>query len=213
VAVSLWGRVFAAGYDRAMAGPERAGLQAHRARLVPRARGHVLEIGGGTGANLPFYGTGVEALVIAEPEAPMADRLRRRIDAMPSLAARASVVRAPAEMLPLPDASVDVAVATLVLCTVRDPARSLSELRRVLAPGGQLLFLEHVRSSEPGLAAWQDRLHGVHKFTGHGCHCNRPTLEHIEASGFRVTELTRDRMRRTLPIVSPLIAGAAVSPG
>ena len=211
--MTLWGRVFAAGYDRAMAGPERTGLRAHRARLVPRAHGHVLEIGGGTGANLPFYGVEVEELVIAEPEAPMADRLRRRIEARPSLAARASVVRAPAEMLPLPDASVDAAVATLVLCTVRDPVRSLSELRRVLAPGGQLLFLEHVRSPEPGLAAWQDRLHGVHKFTGHGCHCNRPTLEHIEAAGFRVTELTRDRMHRTLPIVSPLIAGAAVSPG
>jgi ubiquinone/menaquinone biosynthesis C-methylase UbiE len=89
----------------------------------------------------------------------------------------------------------------------------LAELRRVLVPGGRLLFMEHVRAEEPRLAAWQDRLHGVHKFTGHGCHCNRPTLATIEAAGFTVTELRRDRMRRTLPIVSPLIVGTAVTPG
>jgi ubiquinone/menaquinone biosynthesis C-methylase UbiE len=211
--VSLWGRLFAAAYDRAMAGPEGAGLRAHRARLIPAATGRVLEIGGGTGVNLAFYGAGVTELVIAEPEAPMADRLERRLRSHPSLTPPASVIRAPAEALPLAEASVDTAVATLVLCTVRDPAQALAELRRVLIPGGCLLFMEHVRSDEPRLAAWQDRLHGVHKFTGHGCHCNRPTQAYIEAAGFTVTELVHDRMRRTLPIVSPLIVGAAVTPG
>ena len=209
----LWGHLFAAGYDRAMAGPERAGLSAHRARLISQAAGRVLEIGGGTGVNLAHYGSEVSELVIAEPEAPMADRLERRLRTEPRLAAPARVIRAPAEALPLPEGSIDTAVATLVLCTVGDPARALAELRRVLIPGGRLLFIEHVRSDEPRLAAWQDRLHGVHKFTGHGCHCNRPTLAYIEAAGFTVTELVHDRMRRTLPIVSPLVVGAAVTPG
>jgi ubiquinone/menaquinone biosynthesis C-methylase UbiE len=195
-----------------MAGPERAGLNAHRGRLVPGLRGRVLEIGGGTGANLAFYGPEVKELVIAEPEAPMADRLEARLRSEPAGSGRARVIRTPAEQLPLPDASVDAAVATLVLCTVRDPACALAEVRRVLVPGGTLVFIEHVRADEPRLAAWQDRLHGFHKFTGHGCHCNRRTLANIEAAGFAVTELEHDRMRRTLPIVSPLIVGSAVTP-
>lgn len=203
--------MFAAGYDRVMAGAERAGLRQHRVRLIAGARGRVLEIGGGTGANLPFYGPEVSSLVLAEPEAPMAQRLERHLEALPALAARSRILRAPAEELPLPDGSVDVVVATLVLCTVRDPGRALAELRRVLAPGGRLLFMEHVRAEEPRLARWQDRLHGVHEFTAHGCHCNRPTLTNIEASGFSVTELERDRLPRALPIVRPLIIGSAVS--
>lgn len=208
----LWGRLFAAGYDRAMAGPERAGLRDHRDRLISGLHGRVLEIGGGTGANLPFYGTEVRELIIAEPEAPMARRLEIRLHTLPQLAGRARVISAGAEELPLPAGSCDFAVSTLVLCTVTDPVRALNEIRRVLAPGGSLIFLEHVRAQEPRLATWQDRLHGVHKFTGHGCHCNRPTLDTIAATGFEVTHLERDRMRRTLPIVSPLIAGQAISP-
>jgi ubiquinone/menaquinone biosynthesis C-methylase UbiE len=195
-----------------MAGPERAGLQDHRRRLVPGLAGRVLEIGGGTGANLPFYGPRVSELVIVEPEAPMADRLERRLRAQPTSVGAVRVIRAPAEALPLPEASADEVLVTLVLCTVRDPARALSEIRRVLVPGGKLVFIEHVRADEPRLAAWQDRLHGVHKFTGHGCHCNRPTLKNIESAGFTVTELEHDRMRRTLPIVSPLIVGSAATP-
>ncbi len=210
--MKLWGRLFAAGYDRAMAGPERAGLRAHRERLVPGLTGRVLEIGGGTGVNLDFYGPEVTELVIAEPEAPMADRLEARLRLTSGLAARAHVIRTPAEQLPLPDASIDAVVATLVLCTVVDPARALAEVGRVLVPGGRLVFIEHVRADEPRLAAWQDRLHGLHKFTGHGCHCNRHTLANIETAGFIVTELEHDRMRRTLPIVSPLIVGSAVTP-
>ncbi len=210
--MQLWGRLFAAGYDRAMAGPERAGLRDHRDRLISGVRGRVLEIGGGTGANLQFYGPKVRELIVAEPEMPMARRLEGRLRMLPQLADRARIISAPAEGLPLPAGSCDFAVSTLVLCTVTDPARALAEIRRVLAPGGSLIFLEHVRAQEPRLAAWQDRLHGVHKFTGHGCHCNRPTLDTIEAAGFQVTRLERDRMRRTLPIVSPLIAGQAISP-
>jgi ubiquinone/menaquinone biosynthesis C-methylase UbiE len=204
--MSLWGRVFAAGYDRVMAAPEKAVLRGRREALVSRVTGVVLEVGGGTGANLPFYGAGVEELVITEPEEPMARRLERKLAGY-SLPAR--VVRAPAEELPLEDASFDFVVSTLVLCTVDDPARALAEIHRLLKPGGQLVFLEHVRSDDPGLARWQDRLHGVQVRVGHGCHCNRRTLENIERAGFSIAELEHDSMRKAPPIVRPLIAGLA----
>jgi ubiquinone/menaquinone biosynthesis C-methylase UbiE len=118
-------------------------------------------------------------------------------------------VRAPAEELPFPDGAFDVAVSTLVLCTVGDQARALAELRRVLKPGGKLLFIEHVRSDEPRLARWQDRLNRVNQVVGHGCNCNRSTLDAIRASGFTVTELERDTLRKVPPIVRPLAVGSA----
>jgi ubiquinone/menaquinone biosynthesis C-methylase UbiE len=204
--MSLWGHVFAAGYDRMMAGAEKTVLRARRETLVSRVTGHVLEVGGGTGANLPFYGAGVEELVITEPEEPMARRLERKLA---GYSLPAHVVLAPAEELPIEDASFDFVVSTLVLCTVDDPARALGEIYRVLKPGGQLVFLEHVRSDGFRLARWQDRLHGVQVRVGHGCHCNRRTLENIERAGFSIAELEHDRMRNMPPIVRPLIAGLA----
>lgn len=207
--MSIYGRIFAAAYDKVMAGTERAGLGERREDLLRGVAGRVVEIGGGTGANLPYYGGAVEELVIAEPEEPMAHRLERKLSRY-SLPAR--VVRAPAEQLPLEDDSFDFAVSTLVLCTVTDPAKALAELRRVLKPGGRLVFLEHVRSEDPKLARWQDRFHGLHLRIGHGCHCNRTTLENIEAAGFGVQELEHDRIRKAPPIVRPLIVGIAASP-
>ena len=204
--MSLWGWMFAAGYDRMMAGPEKAVLRAHRRALLDPVKGKVLELGGGTGANLPYYGQAVDELVISEPEEPMARKLESRL-ATSSL--HATVVRAPAEALPFEPESFDVVVSTLVLCTVDDPAAALAEVRRVLRPGGQLVFLEHVRADSPALARWQDRLHGVQVRFGHGCHCNRPTQASIEQAGFSMVELEHDRMRKAPPIVRPLIAGRA----
>lgn len=204
--MSLYGRLFAAGYGRFMAGTEKAGLRDHREALLARVAGRALEIGGGTGANLPFYGQGVEELVIAEPEEPMARRLERKQNDY-SLPAR--VVRAGAEELPFEDQSFDFAVSTLVLCTVSDPGRALEQIHRTLKPGGQLLFLEHVRAEDARLGRWQDRLDAVQVRAGHGCHCNRRTLEHIQYVGFRVTELAHDRARKAPAIVAPLIVGAA----
>jgi ubiquinone/menaquinone biosynthesis C-methylase UbiE len=204
--MSLWGRIFAAGYDRVMAGPEKATLSRHRQALIPQAKGRVLEIGGGTGANLPFYSDGVETLTLTEPEAPMIRRLERRIrEARPG----ARVLRAPAEDLPFEDSSFDVAVSTLVLCTVDDQPRAIRELHRVLRPGGRLLLIEHVRSDDPRLARWQDRLHGIQLRLGHGCNCNRPTLDTVAATGFSVTQLERDKLRKAPPIVRPLIVAVA----
>jgi SAM-dependent methyltransferase len=204
--MSIWGRIFAAMYDRMLASTERDGLAAHRAALVAQARGDVIEIGGGTGANLPYYGDGVGSLTITEPETPMAKRLRRSIA---ERAPDALFLRAPAEDLPFADDSFDVAVSTLVLCTVDDQPRALRELRRVLRPGGRLLFIEHVRSDDPKLARWQDRMLPLNVRVGHGCHCNRPTLDGIRDAGFDVTELEHDTLKHAPPFVRPLIVGAA----
>lgn len=205
--MGLKGRLFAAFYDRMCAGAEAAGLQAHREALLVGAHGRVLEIGAGTGANLPFYGSAIETLTVAEPEAPMARRLARRISEQRRAV---DLVHAPAERLPLPDAQFDVVVATLVLCTVGDLPASLKEVRRVLKPGGTLLFLEHVRADDPKLAAWQDRLNPISRFFAHGCNCNRATVEAMRAAGFEIASLKRDRFPKAPPFIGPLVSGAAL---
>jgi ubiquinone/menaquinone biosynthesis C-methylase UbiE len=207
--MSLYGRLFAAGYDTMMAGSEKAVLREHRKALLGRVAGRVIEIGGGTGANLPYYGSAVQELVITEPEEPMARRLERKLAGY-SLPAR--VVRARAEELPFEDQSFDFAVSALVLCTVEDPKRALAEIHRLLKPGGRLLFVEHVRADNPRLARWQDRFHGFQFRFAHGCHCNRRTLESIQGAGFRVVELSHDRLLKAPPYVRPLIVGVADRP-
>jgi ubiquinone/menaquinone biosynthesis C-methylase UbiE len=204
--MSIWGRIFAAGYDRFMAGTEEACLRGHREALLTHARGRVLEIGGGTGANLPHYGDAVETLTVTEPEAPMLRRLERAVH---ERRPQATVLRAPAEDLPFDDASFDTAVTTLVLCTVDDQPQALRELRRVLAPGGRLLFIEHVRSDDPDRAKWQDRLNPLQQRIGHGCNCNRPTLEAIQSAGFAIADVAHEKLRKAPPIVRPLIVGTA----
>lgn len=204
--MGLWGRFFAAGYDTFMSGSEKAGLRERREQLLSQAHGRVLEIGGGTGANLPFYGEDVEELVITEPEEPMARRLDKKLTGYPR---PVRSVRAPAEELPFEDGSFDVVVATLVLCTVDDPDRALQEARRVLKPGGRLLFIEHVRADDPKLARWQDRLNGFQKRFACGCNCNRATLETIQAQGFTVSDVEHSRFPKGPPFVRPLIVGSA----
>jgi len=206
--MSLGGRLFACVYDRMTAGVEAAGLRAHRERLLSNISGRVLEIGAGTGANLSLYGNGVERLALAEPEAPMARRLARRIREHPR---GAELVQAPAEALPFPDAQFDTVVSTLVLCTVSDQARALREVRRVLKPGGHLLFIEHVRSEEPRVAKWQDRLNGLNRIVAHGCNCNRSTIDAIRAAGFTITSLERGQLPKAPPFVRPLVVGTAES--
>jgi ubiquinone/menaquinone biosynthesis C-methylase UbiE len=207
--MSLYGRFFAATYDRLMAGTEKAGLRERRHDLLASASGRVLEIGAGTGANLDHYPDAVTELVLTEPEEPMARRLEARAAESGRIA---TVVRAPAESLPFPDDSFDTAVCTLVLCTVRDPERTLAELERVLKPGATLLFLEHVRSDDPGLARWQDRLAPLWRKCGHGCNPNRPTPDLIRGSGLTVVELEEGELPKAPPIVRPLRAGRASAP-
>jgi ubiquinone/menaquinone biosynthesis C-methylase UbiE len=206
--MSLRGKFFAATYDRQIAKTEKAGLRALRQQLLAQAAGDVLEIGGGTGANLPFYGTGVQSLTITEPEAPMLRRLEQKIS---ELAPQAMVLRAPAEDLPFEDNSFDIVVSTLVLCGVSDQPRALRQLRRVLRPAGQLLFIEHVRSDDAKLARHQDRMNPINRFVVH-CDCNRPTLTSIQQAGFTVTKLEHQTMPKAPSFVSPLIVGIATAP-
>lgn len=196
-------------YDRSMAGAERAVLRGHRGELLKDVTGSVLELGGGTGANLPFYGSKVTKLVVTEPEEPMARRLEKKLE---SFSLPATVLLVPAEDLPFEANTFDFVVSTLVLCTVDDPAKALAEAHRVLKPGGKLVFLEHVRSDDPKLARWQDRFYGVWRRAAHGCSCNRPTEDNIEAAGFSVVNLEHDSLPKAPPIVRPLIAGVAARP-
>jgi ubiquinone/menaquinone biosynthesis C-methylase UbiE len=179
-----------------------------RQTLIADAAGRVLEIGAGTGANLPHYNGSIESLVVTEPEPPMLRRLQR---AARDQAPTAQVLRAPAEDLPFEDNSFDTVVSTLVLCGVDDQPRALREARRVLRPGGRLLFLEHVRADDPGLARFQDRMNWLNRLVV-GCDCNRPTLATIEAAGFGVDRLEQTTMPKAPKFVRPLILGTATSP-
>jgi ubiquinone/menaquinone biosynthesis C-methylase UbiE len=206
--MSLRSRIFALTYDRQLAKVERAGLRSIRERLLGGAAGRVLEIGAGTGANVSLYGDEVTSLTLTEPERPMLRRLEKKLNGFEP---RPTVLRAPAEDLPFDDGAFDTVVSTLVLCGVDDQPRALREVRRVLRPGGRLLFLEHVRSDEPRLAHTQDRMNGLNRFVA-GCDCNRPTLSTIQASGFDVTELEQTTMQKVPKFLRPLIVGTAVAP-
>ncbi|HVS23126.1 MAG TPA: class I SAM-dependent methyltransferase, partial [Gammaproteobacteria bacterium] len=118
-----------------------------------------------------------------------------------------------AERLPLADARFDTVVSTLVLCTVVDPLRALREVWRVLKPGGQFLFIEHVRSDEPRLAKWQDRLNGLNRIVAHGCNCNRSTVDAILQSGFTIRSLEKTVLPKAPPFVRPLVIGTAIKAG
>ena len=123
-----------------------------------------------------------------------------------------NVIEAPADRLPLDDASADTVVSTLVLCTVDDVPGTLAEVARVLKPGGRLLFAEHVRSAEPGVARWQDRLETPWRVLGHGCRCNRDTVASIEASPLQVESVELGQLPKSPPIVRPLAVGSALNP-
>lgn len=205
--MSLRGKLFAAMYDRQMAKAEADGLGAIRQEMLACATGDVLEIGAGTGANLKYYGPSVRSLTVTEPERPMLKRLEQKVQAGGS---HATLLRAPAEDLPFSDGSFDTVVSTLVLCGVDDQPRALRELRRVLKPGGRLVFVEHVRSDDPGLARWQDRLNFLNQIVV-CCDCNRPTLKTIEETGFEVTSLKQGELPKAPPFVRPMIAGTATS--
>jgi ubiquinone/menaquinone biosynthesis C-methylase UbiE len=205
--MSLRSRFFALTYDRQIARVEKAGLRALREGLLAGASGQVLEIGAGTGANLPFYGSAVESLTMTEPEPPMVRRLERRVREQAPLT---KVLRAPAEDLPFEDDSFDTVVSTLVLCGVSDQPRAVQELGRVLRPGGQFMFIEHVRSDQPRLARLQDRMNGLNRFVA-CCECNRPTLNTIQAEGFEITQLEHTTLKKVPPFVRPLIVGAATA--
>jgi ubiquinone/menaquinone biosynthesis C-methylase UbiE len=204
--------LFARFYDRMLAGTERAGLTEMRRALLARATGRVLELGAGTGLNLGHYTGAVSELVLAEPDPHMAEKLRERLQKEGTEAGTASVIEAPAEDLPFDDGSFDTVTATLVFCTVEDPARAFAEARRVLVEAGALLFLEHVRSERRRLAWWQDRVERPWGWMAAGCHPNRPTEHTLADAGFWIEQLDRDQLPKAPPWVRPVIRGTARRP-
>lgn len=203
---ATWGRGFSAVYDRGLKATEEAGLREMRRQALAGAKGRTIDLGAGTGANLELFPPAVTELVLAEPDPHMLKKLCAKLAAAGSAA---SAVQAPAESLPFDDSSFDTAVFTLVLCTVPDPTAALAEAARVLRPGGRLLFVEHVRAEDPGLARWQDRLERPWHFLADGCHCNRDTVAAIEASPLKLEQVDRGDLPKAVPIVKPLVRGSA----
>lgn len=193
--------LFARFYTHVLARNEPAELRAFRDELLAGLAGRVVEVGAGSGANFPHYPSTVTEVVAVEPEDYLRDQARA---ATPKAPVRVTVLDGVADALPLEDASCDAAVACLVLCTVPDQASALAELRRVLKPGGELRFLEHVRGSTPRMARAQrfvDRTFWPRAFGG--CHTARDTVGAIEAAGFAI-ERRREPQPRSLPRFVPV---------
>jgi ubiquinone/menaquinone biosynthesis C-methylase UbiE len=158
-----------------------------RADWVPHARGDVLEVGIGSGLNLPFYSAEVYRVYGVEPSAELQKMARKR---MASQATRVEFLSQSAEEdVPLSDKSIDTVVMTWTLCSIPDPLKALRQMKRVLKPDGRLIFIEHGRAPDSGVAAWQDRLTPVWKRIGGGCHLNRKIDDLLVAAGFQITEL------------------------
>lgn len=163
-----------------------------RDRAAPRARGRVVELGIGSGLNLPGYDPRtVTAVVGVDPSRPLLDRAARaaRATAVPVLLARGD-----AQDLPIPAGWADTVVVTFALCSIVSPERALSEVRRVLAPGGRLLFVEHGLAPDEGVRKWQRRLTPAWRKVSGGCHLDRPIPDLVRAAGFEIEEIDADWM-------------------
>jgi ubiquinone/menaquinone biosynthesis C-methylase UbiE len=175
---------FVAHYDALMEPLERSVFAGARARLITRANGRVLDLGAGTGANFACFGHAARSVVALDPDPRMLAQARAKAGAaIPTIA----IVTGTAEELPFAPGSFDSVVATLVFCTVADPCRALAEVVRVLRPGGVLLMVEHVRSSNRLLAGVQTALTPVQRIVAAGCHLDRATRMLVESGGLRVT--------------------------
>lgn len=167
-------------YDALMAPLGWMGLTEARKRLVASVRGRVLEVGTGTGLALPGYPEGVDSITAIDIDPDALSRARKRRPGV-------ELVMANVQELPFGDRSFDFVISSLVFCSVDDPARGLAEIHRVLAPGGELRMLEHVRAPSPGMARFQDRLTPAWCWMTGGCRLNRETFSLVQATGFEVT--------------------------
>ncbi len=200
------------GRSYARAGPrmDARGAAAHRRRLVQAAHGAVVEIGAGYGGTFPFYPPAVSGVLALEPDPTLRGLAQAAAAAAP---VPVTVLDGVAESLPAADASVDVVVSSLVLCSVTEPAAVLAEVLRVLKPGGLLLFYEHVRSAHRVLAAAEDLLTPLWSRLAGGCHPNRDTAASIEEAGLTLQSLERFGFS-VLPGNPPLahVLGVAAKP-
>jgi ubiquinone/menaquinone biosynthesis C-methylase UbiE len=195
-------------YDALNRGLERRGFGERRDRLVAGLEGRVLEIGAGTGLNVPRYGR-ADQVVVVEPDPTYGRRLRSRANAA---SVPVELVATTAEQLPFADESFDHAVTSLALCSMTDVDVVLGEIRRVLRPGGSLVFLEHVRSPSARRARWQDRFTPLQRRIADGCHLNRDTPAAIERAGFEMTELECFSMPPGHPLIKDAAQGVARKP-
>jgi len=184
----------------------RASFQAERKQALAQARGLVLEIGFGTGLNLPHYPRAVTKLTGVDPAEFLPGKVARRIAAasMP-----VQMVHLDAERLPFEDGRFDCVVSTFTLCTIPDPIAALREVRRVMKPEATFMFLEHGRSDDAKVAAWQDRLNPIQRVVGCGCNLNRPIDRLITKAGLAVVQLERERMPGVPRLVGELYRGTA----
>ncbi len=198
-------------YDRFIRPTEDACLAAWRASLLSELDGEVLEIGAGTGLNLPYYSDRVTRLVLSEPDRHMRARLASRIRS--AAPATVELSDAALESLPMPDDSFSAVVSTLVLCSVNDLARGLGEIKRVLVPGGKFAFLEHVAAEDrPQRLKWQQRFEPLWVSISGNCHLARRTERAIVAAGFDIAHVKRESIRKAIPLVRPSIRGIARNP-
>ncbi|MCC6141727.1 MAG: class I SAM-dependent methyltransferase [Nitrospira sp.] len=189
--------------DRIMSG---AGFQRLRNEVLKSARGEVLEVGLGTGLNLPHYPTGVSRLRAVDPAPLLPNRVAKRAA---NVSFPVELSRTGAEQLPYENRSFDYVVSTWTLCTIPDTGQALREVRRVLKPNGHLLFLEHGRSDDARTAAWQDRLNPVQNVIGCGCNLNRRIDQLISEAGLHILQLDRFAMEGVPRIGGELYRGIA----
>ncbi len=198
-------------YDRLMGPAEEVCLRRWRREILAGLAGRVLEIGPGTGLNLPLYPPAVRQLMLAEPDRHMRARLEAKVPDAPVGAV--DVVDAVASTIPEDDAAFDAVVCTFVLCSVPDQTAALAEIRRVLRPGGTLAFLEHVAAEGPSSRLrWQRRVGPVWTVLSGGCHLTRRTGDAIAAAGFEVTRSASRRIRPAPSIIGPALRGLALRP-
>ena len=202
--MGLRSKVFAATYDRLIR-PAEPKLAQYRERTAGQATGKVLELGGGTGANLSFYGPDVK-LTVAEPNADMARRLRRKAAEM---GLDVQIVPSGGEKVPFPDGSFDNVVSTLVMCSVDDLPTTLQEARRVIKPGGAFYFFEHVLASGGMRRRLQNWLNPPWKVLNGHCNINRDIGSAIREAGFDRVELEAFDLPVGPPVVHPTIVGSA----
>jgi ubiquinone/menaquinone biosynthesis C-methylase UbiE len=180
----------------------------YRSRLLSAAEGCVLEIGVGSGLNLPFYGNAVRHVIGLEPSPKLLSMARREGDAVSQ---SIEFLQASAEAIPLENESIDTVVTAWTLCSIPDVTGALAEVRRVLKRDGRLLFVEHGLSPDPRVRRWQDRLTPLWKHIGGGCHMNRPIAQLIEGTGFRVEHVTTGYMKGPKPMTFMYEGSARIS--